>query len=125
LEEGSVKGLIRVKKSIAIGAVCLASTAAAVGATAANAHPGDTWNWSPKAAAQELVDSGLEWDEGTDDVTYARCTGEGPSIYNSSHTKRLYKHFRCFVETSAGEDYYIRFHVLDQYNFDYDFLRYA
>ena len=106
-------------------AILFAGLAMLVVSPAASAHRG-RWYWSATSAENALIESTLQWDDSTDDVYDATCIGEGPSIRHGG--PRLFKHFRCYVsvfveETAEDDGYWIRFHVLSRWNWDYQYLR--
>ena len=90
------------------------------------------WGWTARAAENALVDSTLNWvDSETDEPIHdvvgdAACAGSGPSFRQRPGGPRLYKHFRCLVETidqHGTEDlYWIRFHVINRHRYSVDFL---
>ena len=109
---------------IALGALTLLVAAPA-------AADNTRWSWSVAAAENALVDSTLTWSDGEggtieDVVGDAACVGQGPSTRRSPSGPRLYKHFRCLVETidQYGEEdlYWIRFHVKDKWRYRVEFL---
>jgi hypothetical protein len=110
---------------LAVGVLALALAAP----VAAHNTP---WGWSAQAAANEVADSTLEWeDTDTGETIYdvvmeATCIGQGPSFRRTARGPKLYKHFRCLVDAvdqhGTEDRYWIRFHVLGRYRWDYDFL---
>jgi hypothetical protein len=90
---------MRLVLSVAFAVVVLA-----FGAGAATAAPAGAPWITAQSAAQELVDYGIEWDEGTDTVDYAWCKGYG------RHVGSGYRHFRCYVETEEDDPYWVRVH---------------
>jgi len=67
------------------------------------------------------MEDGIEWAEGYEYVESARCRGWGTWIRSSRNpSRKLYKHFRCFVnttieETGESDAYYMNFHVKGKY----------
>jgi hypothetical protein len=57
----------------------------------------------------------------TDVIDYASCTGRGVNIWNRYGAK-MFRNFRCYVETDDGQAYYIAFHVRGKFAYDYDYL---
>jgi hypothetical protein len=114
--------MIRKSFTIAIAAVaasiCFALCASAASATT---YPGG-WYWTPKLAAQTLVDNGIDWRGGHDEVEYARCRGTGYARGNGGTL--LFKHFSCFIETPT-EHYVVGMHTVSEYDYLVRFLRYA
>jgi hypothetical protein len=97
------------------------STAGAPEATAT------TWYWTKAAAAQTIYVNDLDWvdedtsEDYTDVVDFASCVGRGTNIWNRYGAK-MFRNFRCYVETDQGEAYYIAFHVRGKFAYDYDYL---
>jgi hypothetical protein len=97
------------------------STAAAPKATAT------TWYWTKAAAAQTIYVNDLDWydedtgEDYTDVVDYVSCAGRGVNIWNRYGAK-MFRNFRCYVETDDGQAYYIAFHVRGKFAYDYDYL---
>ena len=97
------------------------STAAAAKATAS------TWYWTKAAAAQTIYVNDLDWadedtaEDYTDVVDFASCVGRGTNIWNRYGAK-MFRNFRCYVETDQGEAYYIAFHVRGKFAYHYDYL---
>jgi hypothetical protein len=88
-----------------------------------------TWYWSRVTAESTLEDEGiLEWEDGTDTVDLARCYARaGWKYIVGKRGIKLYRHFNCrvWVTTDLGEEqsYWIKFHVLSRFGWDYTWLR--
>jgi hypothetical protein len=97
------------------------STPAAAKATAT------TWYWTKAAAAQTIYANDLDWvdpdtsEDYTDVVDFASCIGRGTNIWNRYGAK-MFRNFRCYIETDQGDAYYIAFHVRGKFAYAYDFL---
>jgi hypothetical protein len=92
-------------------------------AGAAGAHNRGSWYWSPALAQSQLIDDGIEWEEGYEYVEAARCRGWGKWIISTRTGRKLYKHFRCSVQTvieDTGESdaYSMNFHVTGRYSWE-------
>jgi hypothetical protein len=85
------------------------------------------WYWTKAAAAQTIYVNDLDWydedtgEDYTDVIDYASCTGRGVNIWNRYGAK-MFRNFRCYVETDDGQAYYIAFHVRGKFAYDYDYL---
>jgi hypothetical protein len=111
---------MKLKALIATGVVALS---ALIPVTTAAAHS-TTWSTTAQSAANALAGSTLTWTNDVPDyVTSAYCTGTGSSYWKNG--KRFFKHFRCYVETADNEAFFVRFHVVGDHRWSYDFLRYA
>jgi hypothetical protein len=107
--------------------IIIAALTVAVGAFAApaTAHNRVNWYWSPASAQQQLLDDGIEWAEpdGYEYVESARCRGWGKYIISRRNERKLFKHFRCFVNTTienTGESdaYFMNLHVTGKHTWE-------
>jgi hypothetical protein len=96
----------------------------AFASTDARAHP-TQWYWSHTSAEATLYDEGLDWEEGYDNVDFAYCRGEGQWLNSRVTGRRLFRHFRCYIEADNGDTYFIRFHVLTKHRWSFTWLRWA
>jgi hypothetical protein len=108
------------KRVLALGAMVAALLL--VPAYAAQAHPG-RWYWNEGRAAGALLQDGIQWSDGYDTITYARCRGYG--LYFTRGGYAYYKHLICYVTSDEDYPYYVRFHVLGANRWLVNFLGYA
>jgi hypothetical protein len=87
------------------------------------------WYWHKSAAEDTLYNEGLNWSEGFETVSLARCRGQGAWIWSDGRPRaKLFRKFGCYIETDAvaGEDrYYVRLMVRGKFRWDFAFLNYA
>ena len=101
-QNGRLPSIVR---SMRLRRLCVAVTVlvCVVGTVgSADAHPGDTWYWGSGLAELKILSTVQARNAlRADSVTDAQCDGVGVSILKQGTRKKLYKHFRCFIQWQA------------------------
>ena len=115
-----MKRLLIVTVALVVG---LTGLSAGVATQSAEAHS-TSWYWNTFKASRAIRDSGLDWRQGYDQVTYVRCSGYGDWI-RGNRSARLYRHFNCYVEAVGSNPYWVTLHVTGRNNSTFAWLAWA